>query len=144
MKETIFPGPTGAIVLGLTPFWWSQGAAADTETRPRHQLGHGVVNVAPRVSLNHPKQTVKQLCFPTVVLPTTAVQPPSQTRDLAVGFVMTNLDDPNRGCRTGARKTRAWPPADPTKTCSDHPLRSIDSPSLLARLYCHFGTSWNV
>jgi len=58
-------GPTGAIVLDnhnrptdkpITPFWWSQGAAADTETRPRHQLGRGVVNVAPRVSLNHPKQ----------------------------------------------------------------------------------------
>ena len=44
-------------------------------------------------------------------------------------FAMTNLDDTNRGCRTGARKTRAWPPTDPTKTCSDHPLRSLDSPS---------------
>ena len=35
---------------------------------------------------------------------------------------MTNLDDPNRGSLTGARKTRAWPTTDPTKTCSDHPL----------------------
>ena len=44
-------------------------------------------------------------------------------------FGMTNLEDANRGCRTGARKTRAWPTTDPTKTCSDHILRSTDLPS---------------
>ena len=42
---------------------------------------------------------------------------------------MPNLEDTNRGCRISARKTRAWPTTDPTKTCSDHPLRSTDSPS---------------
>jgi hypothetical protein len=56
-------------------------------------------------------------------------------------FVMTNLEDTNRGCRTGARKTRAWPTTDPTKTCSDHPLDRQTRPPRTTLL--SFGTCWN-
>ena len=54
---------------------------------------------------------------------------------------MTNLKDTNRGCRTGACKTRVWPTTDPTKTCSDHPLDRQTRPPRTTLL--SFGTCWN-
>jgi hypothetical protein len=69
-----FVGVTGAIVTRTNHLLRSQGAATNTEIRPRRQLGHGVVNAARRISLKHPKTTGKHAL----------VSPPSQTRDLKV------------------------------------------------------------
>ena len=105
----------------------SQGAATDTEPRPRRQLRHGVVNAAPRICLKHPKTTEKH----ALVSPL----PPSQTRDLKVCHEMKNLKDTNRGCRTRAQNTCV---AD-NRSYQEllRPPSPIDRLALPARLYCH-------
>ena len=81
-------GVTGAIVTRTNHLLRSQGAATNTEIRPRRQLGHGVVNAARRISLKHPKttgcSTENMPWFPLRAKPETS------------RFGMTNLEDTNR------------------------------------------------